>query len=169
MTKTLTLNQIEALFQNFADRHKQLKSFFFGELYDMDAENTKFSYPFLGVVPSTIELGSNGETYNLINYSFTIIVGGWVNSDNSNENEVRSDAALILGDLANEFNRPFYYENDINVTNTITMTPFNERFTDVVTGYSMNLTLTTPFRNSYCESPVEDKELSRIICNPSGE
>ena len=168
MTSTLTLNQIEAIFKSFSDRHKQIKSFYFGELYDLDASNVSFSYPFLGVIPGTIELGSNGESFNLINYSFTVIVGGWVNSDNSNENEVRSDAALILGDLANEFNREFYYENDIEVTNTMTMTPFNERFTDVVTGYSMNLTITTPFRNTYCDSPIEDKDLIKIICDPNG-
>lgn len=157
-TINITYNQIRELFSDFADRHYQINSFYFGDV-DKIGNSEEYNYPLLAVIPKDVQMLKQNETYNQSQYSFNIICGDLLDEDHSNETEVRSDTLQILQDLIAEFSQARYYnENLMTLETNAVITPFTERFDDLTTGWVLTISIRTPFRGTPCKSPLSDQK-----------
>lgn len=164
-SKSLTINQLEALFQDFANRHLQLNSFYFGPV-DKIGDSDEFIYPLFGAIPGDVVITSNQSTdvQRTGEFRFTLIACDLEKRDDSNETEIRSDMVQILSDFIAECDGDdFFYDNNLEITGDLVMSPFTERFSDLVTGYALNFNIRAPFRYLHCEAPVTNKTNNKII------
>lgn len=163
-SKTLTINQFKEIFEDFSRRHLQVNSFYYGNV-DKIGDSTEFVYPLFGIFPGDIIFTNitSGQQRSA-NFSYTIIVADLEKSDDTNETEIHSDALQVLADFVSEVDgHDFFYDNDIQIVGDIIVTPFTERFSDLVTGQAMTITFQAPFLTLYCAAPLADKTNSNII------
>lgn len=164
-SKNLTINQISDIFNDFATRHFQVNDFYFGPV-DKIGDSKEFVYPLFGAIPGDIIIGSNrgNGIQRTAEFRFTILACDLEKRDDSNETEIRSDMVQVLSDFIAECDEhEFFYENEIEIVGDLIMTPFTERFSDLVTGYALQFNLRVPFRYLYCEAPTIYKTESKII------
>jgi len=132
---------------NFADAHKQVNGWGFGNLVDygkMDDETTTL-YPFVFVTPQNI---SYNKTYTT--YEFTITLGDQVQADEENRVSVISNMQMIGKDLLayiQQDNLETYFDFDFPVN----AVPFVERFNDVIGGVSLQLSVRVVDSINTCE------------------
>lgn len=157
-TKNITYNQLKDLFQDFQTRHYQLNDYYFGELSEF-GNSKSFTYPLLGVIPSqSVLIKGQGGNYNTIQHIFNIFVADLVKSDELNTQDVLSDTLQIITDLVGEIDQlEFYRENNITMITDSVLTPFFERFDDLVGGWNIQITLSMPNKLNPCLSPIETK------------
>jgi hypothetical protein len=164
-SKSLTVNQLKDMFEDFATRHLQLNSFYFGPV-DKIGDSEEFVYPMFGAIPGEVIITSNQGTdvQRGAEFRFTILAADLEKRDDSNETEIRSDMVQILSDFIAECDQhEFFYENNLEITGDLTMTPFTERFSDLVTGYALNFNIRAPFKYLYCDAPIAFKSTGVII------
>jgi len=164
-SKSLTINQIVEIFNDFANRHLQINDFYIGAV-DKIGDSKEFVYPLFAAIPGDIIIGSNQSNgiQRTAEFRFTILAADLEKRDDSNETELRSDMVQILSDFIAECDEnEFFYTNQIEVIGDLVMTPFTERFSDLVTGYALQFNLRVPFRYLYCEAPAAIKEDKKII------
>ena len=164
-SKNLTINQIKDIFNDFANRHLQVNDFYFGPI-DKIGDSKEFVYPLFGAVPGDVIIGSNGgnDVQRTAEFRFTMFACDLEKRDDSNETEIRSDIVQILSDFIAECDgHDFFYTNEIDIVGDLVMTPFTERFSDLVTGYALTFNLRVPFRFLYCEAPATIKADNNII------
>lgn len=125
-----TLNQIKARLETFAAAHLQVKgNISFGEIEEVTNQAIEcFPYMFCIVQPSNF-------SGHQIEFSITIVVMDLVAKDLSNRWDVWSDTAQILSDIRAYMNDPAFDDLYI-MPDDLPITPFAERFTDDVTGWS---------------------------------
>ncbi len=143
-----TLNQIKARLEQFANAHLQLKgSISFGEIEEVSNQSVyKFPYMF-GVLQPASFVGKQ------IEFTITIVIMDLVEKDLSNRWEVWSDTSQMFADLRAYLNDPDF--DDMYVFNdSITITPFADRFTDDVTGWSGDIKFTVNELKDRCALPV---------------
>jgi hypothetical protein len=132
----LTYNQVIKQLNDFADAHKQIKSFGNGNLWEVVQHDqlSNFNYPLM-----------------------------WINdqsaTDESNENEVKSDCVQILIDLIAYFEQLNATNNNVNwnqvqLIRTGSVEMFTERFEDEVSGATLQLGLRFPQNYNFCEIPI---------------
>jgi hypothetical protein len=92
----LTYNQVIKQLNDFADAHKQIKSFGNGNLWEVVQHDqlSNFNYPLMWINDQSATMGNGDFTWN-----FQVLVMDIVRKDESNENEVKSDCVQILIDL----------------------------------------------------------------------
>lgn len=148
MIVTMTYNQIVDLLANIAVAHKQLKGFGAGELWEIngDPKNSGI-YPELWLVPVNAV-----AKLNTIEHTVRLLVYDLVNKDETNENDVLSDALQILLDVV----KVLRYESDnYTLLNEPTLEPFTERFDDEVSGWSAEFVIEVNFANNDCDMPMD--------------
>jgi hypothetical protein len=140
----MTLNQIKNLFQEIATQHPNIASFSWGanlQLTQVEA------FPLLHVIPVSISLESNVNTYTL-----TLLCVDQVPQDNwSILDEVWSDTQQVLVDIK----RYFLYEAPLeySVLGNPTMQPVLEDWLDRFSGFQMSLQLQTDELQGPCDLP----------------
>jgi hypothetical protein len=93
---------------------------------------------------------------------FTIIIMDIVKGGRVNEYEVASDMLEIVKDVIAQLQHPNYeWEFD---SQSVSIEPFTERFTDSVTGYSFKVTLLFPFAFDRCVMPYTPTSIPDIGC-----
>jgi len=153
-TINITYNQLIDLFESFQTRHQQLNTFYEGNV-DQLGNSQEIVYPLLAVIPTDVRMIKGNQSYNSIEYRFTIIGGDLLQDDHSNERDVRSDMLLVLQDLISEFNQtPYYNENGIIINSDSLFQPFTERFDDLITGWAVNISIKVPYRGTPCNAPI---------------
>jgi len=136
--------------------HPQINSFGFGDITQitMDIED-KVSpiYTKMYVVPGNVQFAQNRLLYN-----FSIIVADRINEDLSNQKDVMSDTLEIIKDLWIVLYQSYTAEwggfsIDYAPLWGPNVTPFLERFEDILGGWTLNLTIEQPFDYNQCVLP----------------
>lgn len=164
-SKSLTLNQVIDIFSDFASRHLQINNFYCGPV-DKIGDSVEFTYPLLAAIPGEVVITNNQakDLQRMSEFRFTILACDIEKSDDTNESEIRSDMIQILSDFIAECDgHDFFYDNDMEITGDLVMSPFTERFSDLVTGYALNFNIRAPFKFLLCSAPIIDKTNTTII------
>lgn len=143
-----TVNQIRKRLEDFANEHLQLKgSISFGEIEEVSNQGVlKFPYMFCVLQPSSFF----GKTFEV---NMTIVIMDLVEKNLSNRWEVWSDVQLMFADLRAYLNNPDYDEGFV-FNDNITLTPFADRFTDDVTGWSADIKFKISDVKDRCAIPL---------------
>lgn len=152
----ITKNIIQKYFEDFANNHYQIKYYGYGDLWEISASEA-VEYPLLWVQP--IPCSIDGKD---ISYNYNILVADRLQDGQSNKIEVESDTFQICLDVLASFN----YLDDIDLSQTSTITPFIDRFKDDVCGNLMTLNLVVPFDYNECAVPQTTQITNNtIVCN----
>ena len=152
----LTYNQILKELEDFASSHLEIQSFGNGDLWEVVQHNqlANFQYPLLWVVDKPATIGDKVFTWN-----FQIIFIDVVRKDESNENDVKSDAVQVLIDLIayfeqkNDTNAIGVNWNQVQLVRSGSVELFTERFEDELSGASIGLGLRFPQIYNECVIP----------------
>ena len=93
-----------------------------------------------------------------LTYSFRLYVMDIVNKDEGNENDVLSDTLQVINDVISEFRNgssTFGLETmqDYEIQDTISCSPFTERFDNEVSGWSADIDVTVINHYNACNNP----------------
>jgi hypothetical protein len=136
--------------------HPQINSFGFGDITQITADvETKLSpvYPKAYVVPSTVNLAQNRLLYN-----FSVIIMDRVNEKTDNLEDIMSDTLEIAKDFFTVLYQSYAQQyGGFSVDYTPlwgpNVTPFLERFEDIVAGWTLNIQIEQPFDYNQCVLP----------------
>ena len=135
MEEYVSFHKILDLLQDFQEDNPRLNSFGYGNLVDFgkNVSGTTVVYPFLFVVPLSIQYDENTTTYQV-----TCIFADRLNETLDNEKDCVSDMSLCARDLLSQIKRG----NLMDYMETILPAqaqPFMERFNDNVAGVALDL------------------------------
>lgn len=152
----LTYNQVIKALNDFADVHLEIESFGSGDLWEVVQHNqlSNFQYPLLWIVDKPATVGDKVFTWN-----FQAIYIDIVRKDESNENDVKSDAVQVLIDLIAYFEQRYLVNavgvnwGQVQLVRGGTVEMFSERFEDDLSGASISLGLRFPQIYNECVIP----------------
>ena len=148
---TITYNQILKKFEDVITANKFIKTFVAGDIYEIDLTETTYMYAHLSIESATFD---NAQ----LTYSFRLYVMDIVNKDEGNENDVLSDTLQVINDVISEFRNgssTFGLETmqDYEIQDTISCSPFTERFDNEVSGWSADIDVTVINHYNACNNP----------------
>ena len=148
---TITYNQIVKKFEDIITANKFIKTFVAGDIYEIDLTETTYMYAHLSIESATFH---NAQ----LTYSFRLYVMDIVNKDEGNENDVLSDTLQVINDVISEFRNgssTFGLETmqDYEIQDTISCSPFTERFDNEVSGWSADIDVTVINHYNACNNP----------------
>jgi hypothetical protein len=162
----MTYQEIVNRIQGIVNAHYQLADFGYGDLSDL---KTKFEnssgdsavqadYPYLFLNP-----GIHNRTLSTITYNFNMIVMDMARGEVSdqpynNSLAIQSQCQQMIDDVLANLYYGFKDKPEVVRTN-ISYTPFNERFSDDVSGMTASLSIEVPQGLNDCVAPIEDFEL----------
>ena len=149
-----TFKAVVDQFEAICNAHKQLHSFTFGDIHEVDLSNhMDFAKAHLQEQPAVI----NPKDFT---FTFNLLVMDLVAADGSNERDVLNDTFLILSDIYREFksglgrNTPIINSRDYVVSESMTCEPFTDRFENLLAGWNGAISITVPSHNNACKSPI---------------
>jgi hypothetical protein len=152
-----TLNQLKQELQIFADAHLQINEFYFGNFNQIYNEKI-IRHTFL--IADTLNIAPNrvrgGGSYTDI--TFIISACDQVFPDQSNWMDVKSDMFQVIMDCRNIFESP-RWKAFSSVQGSPTVTYFEQKGSDRVNGWVMNVTLRIPDLRDLCAIPLVDYDL----------
>ena len=152
-----TLNQLRQELQIFADAHLQINEFYFGNFNQIYNEKI-IRHTFL--IADTQNIAPNrvrgGGSYTDI--TFIISACDQVFPDQSNWMDVKSDMFQVIMDCRNIFESP-RWKAFSSVQGSPTVTYFEQKGSDRVNGWVMNVTLRIPDLRDLCAIPLVDYDL----------
>ena len=133
-------------FQKFADLHKQVNSFGFGDITQLTNDiitKKEPLYPRMYIVPEESRFDPNH-----MHIQWNVVVSDIVNSDLSNQQDVLSDTLEIIKDL---FSKIYLseYESDWDAS----VEPFLEQYETTLAGWTLHLSITQKFDFNRCVLP----------------
>lgn len=157
----MTYQEIVNRIQGIVDAHYQLADFGYGDLSDL---KTKFEnssgdsavqadYPYLFLNP-----GIHNRTLSTITYNFNMIVMDMARGEVSdqpynNSLAIQSQCQQMIDDVLANLYYGFTDKPEVVRTN-ISYTPFNERFSDDVSGMTASLSIEVPQGLNDCIAPI---------------
>ena len=141
----LTLNQVVKNLNYIGSAHNQVKTFYFGELYDFAASGTT-QYPAMAVTLEPTQYQGN-----VLIYSFNVYMLDLVHKNLENATEVLSDTIQMCTDVIALVDNRLY---DWRVEKTSTLTDIQGGQDDEVTGHWFNLKLRVASPTDRCAAPV---------------
>jgi len=142
----VTKNNIQTWFNDFASNHTQLKDYGYGDFSDISMERAT-TYPLMWVSPQPCTIEGNQ-----ISYVYTIAIADRVDKERLNAVEVESDTFQICLDILAAANDQAI-NNDWQLLETATLTPFFETWKDEVEGHIVTVTLVVDFDYNECQIP----------------
>jgi len=141
----LTHNQYIKLFSDIAIAHRDINSFYTGDLDNYTANESET------LNPVTLWVVINDDTIagKVDSPKYTFVVLDFVNQDSSNLDEVYSDTLRIAKDVLSILRQP-YYETFFKIEEAVTFNPFNEKFDSDVAGWQFELTFNQSFLYDAC-------------------
>lgn len=149
----MTYKQIVDRIKDIADRHRMIADFGYGNLSDIKANNDgneSADYPYAFLNPT-----NHNRSGQAITYRFNLILMDMV-LDNDYL-KIQSECQQYIDDLLG--NLRFGYTDQVDLTLNVTLTPFKERFQDVVAGMTATLEIVIPNRLSDCYNVAPQLEL----------
>ncbi len=162
----ITYNNIIQRLNDFADKHFFIRSFSNGDLAEADIKK-KEEFPKMHTVYLGSDLDGNQKTYN-----FDIYILDLAKDKDEKliyQQEIISDAEQILEDLISDVNlgfNIFVRGEDYNVESA-NLEPLNEAFSNVLSGATLNLSISVPFLNDTCNAPLIGVTPSSGECAPA--
>lgn len=147
----MTYKELVNAIEGIVDSHYMLQEFGYGDLSDIkaniQADKTNYPYAFLNPQQHTRLERSVIYRFNLIVMDMAL---------NEDHLTVQSDCAQYIDDILAEikYNLLNRYDVDVNFT----LTPFNERFQDVVAGMTLQLDIEVPNVLNLCVAPIPAAE-----------
>jgi hypothetical protein len=132
--------------KSMGDNHPQIKSYGFGDIEQLTNDIVTDKSPLytrMYVVPTDTFL----NRYELV-YSFQIIVADRLNDDYSNQRDVMNDTLEIIKDIFTKL-----YLSQYQSIWGSNVSPFLERFEDILAGWTLTINLTQPFDYNRCIVP----------------
>lgn len=151
---SLTLNQIVSRLRTLALSHKQLNSFYFGDVPEFDA-NGDIIYPacFAEQQPGSVNRTEKQQRFNMRLF-FVDLVN--VSQDTEgNETEVLSDMTSV----ANDFLAMLMYseyEDDWLIADSAIISPITESLGDMVAGVILEVGILVDYLADRCQVPSDD-------------
>ncbi len=160
----MTYKDVVNRIQEVVNQHLMLSDFGYGDLSDLKTrfENTsgdeavQADYPYAFLNP-----GQHQRSQSAVTYNFNLIVmdmaRGEVSDDPYNNMlTIQSQCQQYIDDI---IARLYYHYTDKPqvLWNSLTYTPFNERFQDDVAGMTVNLQILVPNPINECIAPFEDE------------
>ncbi|QDP55507.1 MAG: hypothetical protein Unbinned176contig1000_44 [Prokaryotic dsDNA virus sp.] len=151
-------NVLETL-KCLGDKHKQIKTTTTGDIFDIDLNDANL-FPLYHINPISAEINLQQKIFN-----FQIFVMDIVDADNNNEDYVQSDTFQIVSDLiallkqgeilyhydASAGEEPRYFIED-----DFTCEPFQERFDNFVTGWTVDIGVIVESELNSCIIPIDN-------------
>ena len=142
--------------QAFADSHEQINEFNNGDLWECVEKNQlqDWTYPLLFMQDNGSQVNERSVTF-----SFNVLAMDQVLNGEVNENYVKSSMHQILLDYLAYWEQTTLTDIDGNrikfdLQRSASFQSFTERFDDVLTGWTMSVTFTTPFKYNKCNIPL---------------
>lgn len=152
----MTLEQIIIEIRKFVSAHRQLKSFFEGDIFDFDLTKSQL-YP---VFTTTLLPSSIGEGVESFTFQFGVF--DKLDNDLANRINVLSDARQICTDfIAYMRNNPAMDTIDIGLP--ITLEDFSTKFTDFTAGYFFTASLSQHQGLNFCQLPINSEETFQVL------
>lgn len=153
MFSQISYNVVIDRFKAFADGHYLIRRFSHGQIDKTDLEKDQ-EFPWMHVVPTSV-VPSAGQRA----YSFDIVFTDLPREKEVNaeyQRESLSDCIRLAEDLLAEIrNGLTLFGTEVELTDTITMQPFIEEYTHVLTGVTLSCTLVVPWNWSACDIPAD--------------
>ena len=134
-------------FRDFTSRHPYFNLFINASESDFNASESV--YPAAILVPQQ----SSAEN-NTINLNFNLIVTDILTGDRDNTQDVYSATLDALRDFL-----AYFTDNpdlEWSFSETATLTPFEEKYDDILAGWMLNFTVIVPNSMSVCNLPLND-------------
>lgn len=145
----LSQNGVNKMFNQWADADPNINQYGFGQLYNENGE-PKVKQVYAGMWINPVSTSVNEYTllrqYQILIYDLVFLDA----NGNSNQNAVVSDCEEIAFRLTRFLN----YQSDLFILSGVpTITPFNDRFVDDVSGVILDITIEFNGESSTCEDP----------------
>jgi hypothetical protein len=153
--------QLIGHFKDFAAQHKQLQTWGYGNISDIEApvdpqtgEPVERSYPYIFFNPQQHTWGEHQITYrfNVVVMDLTTEFTPTGFSGIDSVISAQSDGLQIIGDFLAyiEYGTPI----DGDLVRTTSITPFQERFLDTVAGMTATVEFVLPKPLNFCDVPL---------------
>lgn len=153
MFSQISYNVVIDRFKAFADGHYLIRRFSHGQIDKTDLEKDQ-QFPWMHVVPTSV-VPSAGQRA----YSFDIVFTDLPREKEENaeyQRESLSDCIRLAEDLLAEIrNGLTLFGTEVELADTVTIQPFIEEYTHVLTGVTLSCTLTVPWNWSACDIPAD--------------
>jgi hypothetical protein len=156
--------------KKLADEHKQINSFGTGDLTQLiyltqeidgkeNTENRQPVYPLMFCIPQPVQ-----RSEQFITIPISVVIADIMNTKNYDiETDLVSDTLQIAEDILAQFKYSVTasqgdYESKYDITLPTTITPFSERYDDILVGWTLNLQLVINNPLNRCIAPFKDFE-----------
>ena len=147
----MTYKQIVDNIKDIVDRHHMLADFGYGQISDIKTggDDGEANYPYAFLNPQT-----HTRSERSINYRFNLIVMDMYIGDDflTAQSQCQEYIDDILADMK-------YAVQEYDVVINVTLTPFKERFQDVVGGMTATIELELPQKLNLCIAPINNDVL----------
>ena len=140
-----TLNQVIKQIKDLATAHAQIKSVWFGDLYDFLSRGEDNVYPAMFYDLTGASIAGREISYSFSFYFFDRVLG-----EQSNETEVLSDQLLIAQDIIAQLSYDYF---DFELAENTNLSFFTEDTPDLLAGVKADITMTYPFSSDSCQVP----------------
>ncbi len=151
----ITYSSVISYFQEFADKHIQLNSFSYGALDKLELKKIN-EYPALHIILTNTDISDK-----VVSYDFDVYVFSGIAQQSEEDEQVKesayTDTLMILQDLRAEFTEGKYIVNTnkllLQGSNELSCTPIEERFNNMVIGFSTSLSVQSANETTACTIP----------------
>lgn len=142
---SLTLNQVIKTIEDIGKAHYQIKTVYYGNVFDFLSKGQDNKYPalFFDLQGASI----NGLTSTL---NFQLFFADRVLLEQTNEQEVTSDQLQVCEDIVAQLHNNSF---DFTMQDNVTIEFFTENTPDYLAGVSATISLDLPFTNDRCQVP----------------
>ena len=154
-SNTPSLQKIISIFKDLSLRHEMVADWGYGPTYNIGASR-QMKFPYIWVENSQSETlkSANGYKENL--YTFTVYCLDKINKGDDNYDQIISDTHYILDTIIQEIAQHKYYvDMNLSIDGNIIFQPVVEATDDNTNGWQADITLKSPVRYTYCNSPIE--------------
>jgi hypothetical protein len=153
MFSQISYNVVIDRFKAFADGHYLIRRFSHGQIDKTDLEKDQ-QFPWMHVVPTSVTPSAGQRAY-----AFDIVFTDLPREKESNaeyQRESLSDCIRLAEDLLAEIrNGLTLFGSDVELLDNVSMQPFIEEYTHVLTGVTLSCTLVVPWNWSACDIPAD--------------
>jgi len=145
----MTYKQIVDRVRAVAEAHKMIVDFGYGNLSDIktNGDDAEADYPYVFLNPQTHQ-----RTSQTITYRFNMIVMEMAKND-VEVLQVQSNCQQYIDDILAQLR--FGYNDQVDLTLNLVLTPFKERFQDTVAGMTASLEIIVPSALNQCLAPFQ--------------
>lgn len=141
-----TLNQIVGFIEDFANQHKFIKAFFFGDIWEYAAKKgDKFTVLTCTLTGAQLSDGRDGTKFQFGLFDM-------VAQNKSNEKNVLSDTKSIAKDLVSYFHSPVF--DDLMIESNIQLTDWSGKTDHDLSGWFFDVLIDQPFQYNVCAIPT---------------